>query len=136
MLLLTKPTAIAIAATLGIALGAPWLVSALAEPAQPSTEMQSRPTPLFQSGDLVRLRSGGPLMTVKSVQGDQVICSWSEEDGELRSGSFPIAMLAAPVKLPPNDPNLQKDERAADQYYRTHCPSGVLTLSGKFECAL
>jgi uncharacterized protein YodC (DUF2158 family) len=134
MLMLTKQAAIAIAATLGVALSAQSAIPAHAGPAQ-STAMQSHTTPL-QTGDLVRLRSGGPMMTVKSLHDDQVICSWWNEEGnEYRSGSFPIAMVEGPVTPPSNDANLEKDERAADQYYRTHCPSGTLSLSGKFECA-
>jgi uncharacterized protein YodC (DUF2158 family) len=117
MFMLTKQTVVAIAATLGSAFWAPWAVPALSEPAQSKTAMESHTTSL-QTGDLVRLRSGGPLMIVKSVQGDQVTCSWSEEDGKLQSSSFSIAMLTAPVTLPPPDPNLKDDERA-DRYYRT-----------------
>jgi uncharacterized protein YodC (DUF2158 family) len=106
MLKLTKRAVIA--ATLGVALSAPWAVPALADPAQSNTAMQSDATPLLQSGDLVRLRSGGPFLTVKSVQGEYVICTWwSEEAGEFRSGGFPIAMVAGPVTLPPNDANPQ-----------------------------
>jgi uncharacterized protein YodC (DUF2158 family) len=87
-------------------------------------------------GDLVHLRSGGPLMTVEKVDGDQVICHWSTEFGELRSGSFRLADLSAPITLPPPDPNEKNDEAAVDRYYRKHCPSGFLTFTGKFECAL
>jgi uncharacterized protein YodC (DUF2158 family) len=90
--------AASIAATVGIALTTSWAVPALARPAQ-SISTMSHATPLH-SGDLVRLRSGGPLMLVKSVQGDQVICSWGNEDGELQSGSFPIATLEAPFTPP------------------------------------
>jgi uncharacterized protein YodC (DUF2158 family) len=106
--MLTKQAAIAIATMPGIALGASWEVPALAGPAQSNTAMQSHATPL-QSGDLVRLRSGGPLMIVKSVQGDQAICSWSEEDGKLQSGNFPIAMLTPPVTLPPDEPESTRE---------------------------
>jgi len=75
MLKLPKPAAIAIQATLGLALSTSWAVSALATPADTAT--QSQTTPRLQEGDLVRLRSGGPEMTVKSVRGTWVIAIWS-----------------------------------------------------------
>jgi uncharacterized protein YodC (DUF2158 family) len=99
-MMLTKQTAIATVVTLGIALIAPTATTALADPALPDTAMQSDVTSQFHNGDLVHLRSGGPLMTVTGLQGDQVICTWNEGDGELRSGHFPVAMLAAPITLP------------------------------------
>ena len=74
MLKLPKPAAIAMQATLGITLSAPWAVSALAAPAT-----QSQTTPRLQEGDLVRLRSGGPEMTIKSVRGNWVIAIWWNE---------------------------------------------------------
>src|SRR5262249_33727721 len=43
MLRLPKPAAIAIQATLGIALSAPWAVPALAEPANTATQSQTTP---------------------------------------------------------------------------------------------
>src|SRR5215471_15518080 len=89
MLKLPKPAAIAIQATLGIALSAPWAVPALAEPA--NTAAQSQTTPLLHEGDLVRLRSGGPEMTVKSVQGKWVIATWWNEGyGGFQSSGFPL----------------------------------------------
>jgi uncharacterized protein YodC (DUF2158 family) len=130
MSILAKQAVIAIAAT--FVLGTPWGAPALAAPAQSNTTMQSSATAL-RSGDLVRLRSGGPLMTIKNVEGDQVNCIWTEE-GEIRSGSFPVALLATPLTTPPVDPAIQQDEQEADQYYRTHCPTGAVTMSGKFSC--
>ena len=58
--------------------------------------------------DLVRLRSGGPEMTIKSVQGNWVICTWwSQGWGGFQSTGFPIAMVAGPVTLPPDDAHSQ-----------------------------
>jgi uncharacterized protein YodC (DUF2158 family) len=115
--MLTKQAATTIAAMLGIALSAQWAVPALAGPAQSSTEMRSPATPVLHIGDLVRLRSGGPLLTVKSVQGNEVICSWwSEEMGEFGTTGFPMAMLTGPVPPPSNEATVQRDQAGANQY--------------------
>ena len=98
MLKLSKPAAIAIQATLGIALSAPWAVPTLAA----NTATQSQTTPLLHEGDLVRLRSGGPEMTVKNVQGNWVIATWWN-DGGFQSSGFPLAMVDGPITLPPVD---------------------------------
>jgi len=98
MLKLPKPTAIAIQATLGIALSASWAVSALAAPADTTQSQTTR----LQEGDLVRLRSGGPEMTVKSVRGTWVIAIWwNEAFGGFQSAGFPVAMVDGPITLPP-----------------------------------
>jgi uncharacterized protein YodC (DUF2158 family) len=110
MLMLTKQAVPAIAAMLGVAVSASWAVPALAGPAQSSSTTQSHPAPLLQSGDLVRLRSGGPVLTVKSVGDGWVICTWLTEYGELQSGGFPIAMVEGPVTLPPDDANPQTND--------------------------
>jgi hypothetical protein len=39
----------------------------------------------------LRVRSGGPLMTVTGVQGDQVNCTWADWDGRLWSCGFRFA---------------------------------------------
>src|SRR5215469_8500837 len=102
MLRLPKPAAIAIQATLGIALSAPWAVPALAAPA--NTETQTQTTPRLHEGDLVRLRSGEPAMTVKSVQGKWVIVTWWNEGyGGFQSSGCPLAMVDGPITLPPVD---------------------------------
>ncbi len=95
MMMLTKKAVTAIAAMLGVAVSTSWAVPALAGPAQSSTTMQSRAAPLLKRGDLVRLRSGGPVLTVKSVRDGWVICSWLTDYGELQSGGFPIAATSA-----------------------------------------
>src|SRR6516225_7235984 len=102
MLKLPKPAAVGIQAALGIALSAPWAVPALAAPANTAT--QSQTTPLLHEGDLGRLRSGGPEMTVKSVQGKWVVATWWNEGyGGFQSSGFPLAMVDGPITLPPVD---------------------------------
>jgi uncharacterized protein YodC (DUF2158 family) len=91
-----KLAAGAIQVTLGLALGAPCAVPVLADAAPANTAMQSEITELHE-GDLVRLRSGGPEMTVKTVWGDWVVCTWLDSYGELQSAGFPIAMIVGPV---------------------------------------
>jgi uncharacterized protein YodC (DUF2158 family) len=107
MMMLTKKAVPAIAAMLGVAVSTSWAVPALAGPAQSSTTMQSRAVPLLKRGDLVRLRSGGPVLTVKSVSDNWVICTWFGDYGELLSAGFPIAMVTGPVTLSTDDANPQ-----------------------------
>jgi uncharacterized protein YodC (DUF2158 family) len=120
MLKLPKPVAIGIQATLGIALSASWAVSALAAPANTAT--QSQTTPRLQEGDLVRLRSGGPEMTIKSVRGNWVIAIWwNEAFGGFQSAGFPVAMVDGPITLPPVNvrPQTSPSERS------DHPPGGA-----------
>src|SRR3954447_12692334 len=95
-MMLTKDRAIAAAVAIGMSVSAPFATTAFANPPLAMTAMQSDASPQFHNGDLVRLRMGGPLMTIRSLQSDQANCIWSEPDGELRSGQFPVALLTAP----------------------------------------
>src|SRR5215831_15452306 len=125
MLRLPKPAAIAIQATLGIALSAPWAVPALAAPANTATQTQT--TPLLHEGDLVQLRSGGPAMTVKSVQGNWVIVTWWNEGfGGFQSAGFPLAMVDGPITLPPVDVSPQTGPTE-----RSDRPPGDLSSAGQ-----
>src|SRR5438445_6515646 len=54
---------------------------------------QNQAASAVQSGNLVRLRSGGPLMTVKGVKGDQVDCFWNDATGQINADSFPVDVL-------------------------------------------
>ena len=54
---------------------------------------QNQAASAFQSGNLVRLRSGGPLMTVKGVKGDQVDGFWNDATGQINADSFPVDVL-------------------------------------------
>lgn len=129
----TKRRSIALAAALGIAPGMSLSSLVFADAAPPAT--QSRPAASLDNGDLVRVRSGGPLMTVTAVQGDQVNCTWTDWDGRPQSENFPVDVLSVPVTVPSLDPNLEKDEQATDRYYKTHCPSGAVSITGEFTCA-
>jgi uncharacterized protein YodC (DUF2158 family) len=55
----------------------------------------------FQRGDVVRLRSGGPQMTVREEKKGAVICDWSEGD-TTRRDSFYVEQLT-PVDRAPDD---------------------------------
>jgi uncharacterized protein YodC (DUF2158 family) len=93
VLAFTKRVSTAIALTLGVALSVPLSVPAFSAPASSNTAMQNQAAPALGRGNLVRLRSGGPLMTVFRVEGDQVNCVWTNWDGQIRSDNFPIDVL-------------------------------------------
>jgi uncharacterized protein YodC (DUF2158 family) len=64
-----------------------------ASPASAPSNTQKQAAPAFGSGNLVRLRSGGPLMTVKGIKGDQVNCFWTDVNGQINADSFPVDVL-------------------------------------------
>jgi uncharacterized protein YodC (DUF2158 family) len=102
MLNLRKPAVIAMQATMGLVFGAPCAMTALAEDAPANTATQNQATPTLRGGDLVRLRSGGPVLTVKSVHGNWIICTWWHEGfGQFRTAGFPTTMIDGPITLAP-----------------------------------
>ncbi|HEV3110067.1 MAG TPA: DUF2158 domain-containing protein [Candidatus Binataceae bacterium] len=46
----------------------------------------------FQVGDVVKLKSGGPLMTIEEIDGDRAHCLWFKGD-KRETGTFPLATL-------------------------------------------
>ena len=64
-----------------------------ASSASAPTNTQNQAAPAFRNGNLVRLRSGGPLMTVKGINGDQVDCFWTDFNGQINTDSFPVDVL-------------------------------------------
>ena len=88
-----KWASIAFALALGIAFSVPLSVPALSDSASPNTAMQIRTAPPLQRGDLVRLRSGGPLMTVDAPNADKVDCLWTDLNGQINAESFPVHVL-------------------------------------------
>jgi uncharacterized protein YodC (DUF2158 family) len=47
----------------------------------------------IKAGDTVRFKSGGPLMTVKSVNADGAWCEWFDKKDEIKSGRFALSSL-------------------------------------------
>jgi uncharacterized protein YodC (DUF2158 family) len=93
MLTFTRRASIAVAITLGIALNIPLSVPALSDTALSNTTVPNPSAAWLKQGDLVRLRSGGFLMTVASVRGNQADCFWTGLDGQPNAESFPIDVL-------------------------------------------
>jgi uncharacterized protein YodC (DUF2158 family) len=47
----------------------------------------------LEMGDTVRLKFGGPLMTILSISGDDCCCMWFGEGARLEHGSFELEVL-------------------------------------------
>ncbi len=50
-------------------------------------------TPPLRRGDLVRLRSGGPMMTVSVVGDGKIECFWTDVNGQTDDATFPADVL-------------------------------------------
>jgi uncharacterized protein YodC (DUF2158 family) len=88
-------------------------------------------------GALVHLRSGGPAMTVKSVNGDEVTSVWADEDGNVRSATFPLALLTVEEPVPPEtEGNERAGDAAFDRDMRRHCANEIYVYSDRrAECS-
>ena len=47
----------------------------------------------MKEGDVVYLKSGGPLMTVKEIKGTKVVCQWFVKNTILEMNVFEESML-------------------------------------------
>ena len=75
-----------------LALSQPFAGPAYASPAASDQASDAARAPL-QRGDLVRLRSGGPLMTVDTAKGNVVDCIWTDPNGQTEEATFPAKVL-------------------------------------------
>jgi uncharacterized protein YodC (DUF2158 family) len=96
MLASIKQASIAVAVTLALSMP---LAPAFSASAPSNTAMQNQAAPALRSGNLVRLRSGGPLMTVVGIEGDQVNCVWIDRDGHIGSERLPIEALEPGIRI-------------------------------------
>ena len=51
---------------------------------------------MLKAGDVVKVRSGGPNMTIADCDEINARCYWFDEKKEQRSGTFPVAVLIIP----------------------------------------
>jgi uncharacterized protein YodC (DUF2158 family) len=60
----------------------------------------------FSIGQIVRVKSGGPDMTIKSIDGDAVLVEWDGCEGQ--NTTFNSCMLVSVSQTPPPNPQSQQ----------------------------
>jgi uncharacterized protein YodC (DUF2158 family) len=86
----------------------------------------------IKSGDVVRLRSDGPPMTVKSIAGDIVICEWFDDEREPHERRFSARSLICGVSPAQPVSTLAgvREQEEAEAQYRAECAkAGVEIVS-------
>ena len=63
----------------------------------------------FSPGDVVRLNSGGPLMTVLGNDHDEIVCIW-DKDGEYLEANFPPETLYLTASADEDDEDMSDEE--------------------------
>lgn len=70
----------------------------------------------FAPGDVVELKSGGPLLTVVSASADKVSCIWFEEThGEFRTHDFAPVLLNKAELVEEGDEDEEDEEDDEDE---------------------
>lgn len=52
----------------------------------------------YNAGDVVRLKSGGLLMTASEIENGNVNCYWFEPSGNVKIQNFPVEVLEKHVQ--------------------------------------
>ena len=47
----------------------------------------------FKAGDTVRLKSGGPLMTIRNVEGEYAVATWFDSKGQHHEETFVVDQI-------------------------------------------
>jgi uncharacterized protein YodC (DUF2158 family) len=84
---------LAMTALVATALGQPFACPAYSAPAISDHTVDDAGIASLHRGDLVRLRSGGPLMTVDTVKGNAVDCIWTDPNGQTDQATFPVKVV-------------------------------------------
>lgn len=58
----------------------------------------------MQIGDVVRLKSGGPKMTITALDETEATCAWFNRNGRNQSDDFPLATIEIFVAREQEDP--------------------------------
>ena len=83
-----------VGAGMAVILSLPFSHAAMSASTVPDSSANGTIASQLHQGDLVRLRSGGPLMTVNGVKGDQVDCVWTDSNnGQPDDATFPADLL-------------------------------------------
>ncbi|MFL9594463.1 YodC family protein [Aeromonas veronii] len=75
---------------------------------------------MLKVGDIVRLRSGGPNMSIVSIKDGCCECAWFKNDDTLGQATFPIALLGLSEKI--DNETQKKQDKALSSYV---IPRGV-----------
>ena len=82
----------------------------------------------FQIGSKVRLRSGGPNMTVEAISGDDVTCVWFDKNST-RERTFPVATLEDADKIEKLLEELKREHKS-----RTMSELSIVALRNERSC--
>ena len=98
------------------------------EPPQTAPSITALQPAHLKAGDLVRPLSGGPVMRVRAVKGDTVICDVGNGQSAHTKAEFPIAQLALVTGSAGRSAPLLEP-----QPYRP-CPADVVMPDGRHAC--